>query len=139
MTNRRQQVSIDRSLSESLPLTVGVPQGSILGPLLFMLYLNDLPEAVEKCDTNMYADDTEMEYASESVQEIESAINNDLQLLSDYFKSNKLSLNAKKCQVTLHEHGAQAYCLKTLAMSNRPPPIRFLTSGISRNNRFHSI
>ncbi len=60
---RLQTVIIDGSLSCSLPVTVGVPQGSILGPLLFTLYENELPKIAENYLTSMYVDDTELEHA----------------------------------------------------------------------------
>ena len=61
LTNRRQCVSINGSLSKFLPVLSGVPQGSILGPLLYTIYTNDLPEVIDKNNQNSiccYADDT---------------------------------------------------------------------------------
>ena len=55
---RKQFVHIDSQSSEELAVTSGVPQGSILGPLLFIIYINDLPRCVKHCSVNMYADDT---------------------------------------------------------------------------------
>jgi len=101
LTNRSQKVTIEGVLSEPLETKVGVPQGSILGPLLFVLYLNDLPGTVSNSEVNMYADDTEVDYSSPSVTDIEENINDDLQSLTTFFANNKLSLNTKKCEVIL--------------------------------------
>ncbi len=69
----------------SLPVTVGVPQGSILGPLLFTLYVNELPKVAENCLTSMYAADTELEHATkpQDIQLMETNINNDLDKLQN--------------------------------------------------------
>ncbi len=56
-----QSVSVNGHLSDPLHVSIGVPQGSILGPLLFLLFLNDRPTVTESCETNMYADDTEID------------------------------------------------------------------------------
>ncbi len=79
--------------------TVGVPQGSILGPLLFTLYVNELAKVAENCLTSMYADDTKLEHATkpQDIQLMETTINNDLDKLQSYFESNKLNINVPKC------------------------------------------
>ncbi len=82
----------------SVCVDVGVPQGSILGPLLFTLYLNDLPNVLKHSDNNMYADDTALTYASKSTTNLEKNINEDFVYLKEYFVINKLSLNIQKCK-----------------------------------------
>ncbi len=54
---------MDGHLSDPLPVSMGVSQGSILGPLLFLLFLHDLPSVAESCETNMFTDDTEIDTA----------------------------------------------------------------------------
>ncbi len=98
-----QTVIIDSSLSGSLPVKVRVPQGSILRPLLFTLYVNDLPKVAKNCLTSMYADDTKLEHATkpQDIQLMETNITNDLNKLQSYFESNKLSINVPKCTFVL--------------------------------------
>ena len=57
LSGRTQQVHVQNTLSSKGLITIGVPQGSILGPLLFSIYVNDLPNSINTCDINMYADD----------------------------------------------------------------------------------
>ena len=61
---------IDSQPSEELVITSGVPQGSILGPLLFIVYINDLPRCIKHCFVNMYADDTVLSLASPTVNNL---------------------------------------------------------------------
>ena len=75
---------------------VGVPQGSCLGPLLFLIYINDLPLAVQGSTVSMYADDTSLCHQGLNMTQLNGAINNDLKQLDAWLQGNKLSLNVTK-------------------------------------------
>ncbi len=94
---------MDGHLSDPLPVSIGLPQGSILGPLLFLLFLNDLPTIPPSYETTLYADNTKCGSASklEDYKELEITINNDLYSIKEYFDTNKLSLNVPKCEFML--------------------------------------
>ena len=68
LTNRTQSVNINGILSDAEPILYGVPQGSVLGPLLFIMYINDLPSVTKYCKVHLYADDTLLFFESSSVQ-----------------------------------------------------------------------
>ena len=95
LSNRKQYVSINGTSSNHLPISCGVPQGSILGPLLFLIYINDLPNA-SNATTILFADDTNAIYTADSYDELMEIINDDLLNMSNWFKINKLALNASK-------------------------------------------
>ena len=80
-------------------VTCGVPQGSILGPLLFSIFVNDLPKCLNSELINLYADDTAVSVFSSDLQELECKLNVALTLLKNWFDKNKLSLNCTKSKV----------------------------------------
>ena len=89
------KVNIDKKFSDPVNLTCGVPQLSILGPLLFLLYVNDMPQAV-KCDLFLYADDTYLTFEHKNLKKIEDRLNLNFFSLYDWFKDNKLSIRLGK-------------------------------------------
>ena len=102
LKNRKQYTEIEESKSEILPLTIGVPQGSILGPLLFIIYINDFPESTKKFDFIIYADDTTLSSTINTFNnklknvDTQTLINDELSKIIEWLNINKLSLNKDK-------------------------------------------
>ena len=101
-------------------ISIGVPQGSCLGPLLFLVYINDLPRAVKNSTTSMYADHTHLCFKSKDLSRLNEALNEDLSRLDAWLISNKLSLNAAKTQSMLASTKAKR---KALNKSNQNLPV----------------
>ena len=78
LNNRTQQTKVNDSISEKVEITYGVPRGSILGPLLFLVYINDLHDAVIHSLIHHFADDTNILYCNKSLKKINKHINHDL-------------------------------------------------------------
>ena len=87
---------INNVKSETSHICCGVAQGSILGPLLFLLYINDLPNCSLLSDVRMCADDTNLMFASSDPEELFSSLTHDLSNLKQWLDSNRLSLNVLK-------------------------------------------
>ena len=96
INNRKQFVSINGFESPKLNITCGVPQGSTLGPLLFLIYLNDLRFCLNKSNSNHFADDTCLTYVSKKIRTLETDLNTDLKAKSECLKANRLWLNLIK-------------------------------------------
>ena len=101
LTKRQQFVSVSGFDSSKRFVLHGVPQGSVLGPLLFLIYINDLPNALSDCETNLFADDTCLLLSDSNLRILENRVNSDLVKLSQWLKANKISLNATKTEVVL--------------------------------------
>ena len=92
LKNRIFLVHVEDSYSNPGNLSCGVPQGSILGPLLFLLYVNDMPQAVS-CDLLLYADDSCLVFQGKDIDTIELQLNSDFHTLCDWFVDNRLSIH----------------------------------------------
>ena len=88
-------------MTTSSQIICGVPQESILGPLLFLIYVNDLNNASSTLDPIMFDDDINLFYSHKNINQLFTKINEELENTEDWFKANKLSLNNKKTKYTL--------------------------------------
>ena len=96
LKDRKQFVSFKNCNSSMLSIKSGVPQGSILGPLLFLLYINDLHLEVEHCHTNTYADDSTLLFSSPDISIVNQTINDDLSKVHTWCNQNHMIINTNK-------------------------------------------
>ena len=101
LNNRKQLVSINGYESGNLPLNCGVPESSTLGPLLFLLYINDFRFSLQQSSSSHFADDTCIIYSSRNIQLLEAAINHDLKYATQWLNANGLSPNVDKTKLII--------------------------------------
>ena len=101
LTNRKQYVSTNGFKSDEKVMSFGVPQGSVLGPLLFLIYINDIHIALKYCKTRLFADDTNLLINNKSLKQLQKHLNLDLRNLCNWLKANKISLNASKTELVI--------------------------------------
>ena len=95
-TGRLQYVSINNHYSSLGKVTCGVPQGSVLGPLLFLIYINDLPNLSNLLSFFLFADDTNICFETENVTKLQCKVNKELLKVKSWLEVNKLALNIDK-------------------------------------------
>ena len=101
LSNRKQFVQLHDTKSDTTLISHGVPQGSVLGPLLFLLYINDLHHTIKHSSMHHFADDTCLLYPNRSLKKINKLINHDLKLIVHWLRANRISLNVDKTNIII--------------------------------------
>lgn len=114
LTNRSQVVMIEEFSSSTAHVTYGVPQGSVLGPLLFLIYINNISKLQLKGELSLFADDTTLFYFGHKIEMITQEAQKDLDLLNVWFQCNLLTLNVAKTHYVI-------FTAKNKKISNFPP------------------
>ncbi len=144
LEDRTQYVKINNTKSTTKPVTCGVPQGSVLGPLLFIIYTNDLANSLTYTHAILFADDTTIYANSNNLNILYENVQNDLSSLDVWFKTNKLSLNVNKTNYMMftNNHRPQLnHMNKTLTIGNeeivKKKHVKFLGVTIDENLKWH--
>ena len=104
LTDRIQYCQINGSSSQQKKVQCGIPQGSCLGPLLFILYVNDFEQCLQKSSTNMYADDTSITCSAKDIEELCNDLKTEGKNIAEWMRQNKLSLNTNKTEYMVIGH-----------------------------------
>ena len=105
------------AITLTLSITCGTPQGSILGPLLFLLYINDLPDASKLLSFHLFADDTDIYFSHKNHNDLELILNQELQAVAEWMKSNRQALSISKTNFILF-HSKRLKPYKSLNLKN---------------------
>ena len=134
LSNRKQYVQLEKSKSQLRPITCGVPQGSVLGPLFFILFINDLYKCCPEGKVRLFADDTTIFFHKNNINDIITTGKLIMIQLTNWLRANKLTLNADKSTFTIFKSHKKI-------IPNMPETIEFLNQSIKRasHNKFLGV
>ena len=112
LKGQQQHTTVNSFTSKNAYINYGAAQGSVLGPLLFLIYINDLNKAIKYSDVHHCADDTNLLLSDKSLKKINKHINHDLKLLNIWLRANKILLNATKTEIILFRQKSQSNITK---------------------------
>lgn len=98
LSHRTQKVKYNNCTSPAMVTKYGVPQGTVLGPILFILYINDMIKCVDKCQIKMFADDTMLYIKGKNIVNLIHTINHELKIIFEWLCDNSLCINVNKCK-----------------------------------------
>ena len=125
LSHRSQLVSFNGVSSEVKNIGIGVPQGSVLGPLLFLVYMNDLCKLIEQGEQILFADDvTHLDWDDE-LYVVVQRVNSSLRIIADWFLANKLSLNTIKSEAMIFTRRVIYFPLLPVMISGKPLPYNY--------------
>jgi hypothetical protein len=120
LTGRNQYVSINGINSSLKAISCGVPQGSVLGPLLFLLYINDLPYCSNRLVFHLFADDTNIFFSPKNLDLIQTTLNIELKNVSQWLNANRLTLNIEKTNfVVFHSPKKKPHKVLSICIDNQ--------------------
>ena len=119
LQNRPQIVKVGGEISNRLTIKCGVPQRSVLGPLLFLIYINDIYKASDILEFYLFADDTSIFYSHKNLKNVKITLNNELIKVSEWLIANKLTLNVSKSNFVIF-HPPQRKLTQTLHYISMP-------------------
>ena len=141
LTGRTQHVETSGEVSDDLPVSHGVPQGSVLGPLLFQIFINDLPNSSSKLDFTLFVDDSTLSYKFDPKFPLSAtcSLNDELSKVYNWLVSNKIKINIQKTKYVVFSY-RRAVNLGRIIMGNgevtRETCVRFLGIYIDQNLNF---